>query len=84
MKQTSRGYRSGLLLMQGGSVADGPALSVPRVPPEHLDYLSDMIRQLQKIARQGGCSTLAGILELAFREVDVKRRERLSQVAAEA
>ena len=84
MKQSSRGYRGGLLLMQGGSVGDGLDRGIPRVPQEHLDYLSDMIRQLQKIARQGGCSTLAGILELAFREVDVKRREQTPQVAGEA
>jgi hypothetical protein len=76
MKQSSRGYRGGLLLMQGGEA--GSAQNAMRVPAEHLDYLSDMIRQLQKIARQGGCSTLAGILELAFREVDVKRREQMS------
>lgn len=38
------------------------------------DYLADMIRQLQVLAWQTDCSTLASILEIAYREVDSKRR----------
>ena len=77
MKQSSTGYRHGLLVVQGGR--DKPS---PTQPPrhlagmEHLEYLSDMIRQLQRIAGHVNCATLAGILELGLREVDVKRRER--------
>ncbi len=80
MKQSSSGYRGGFVVVQGGGGCDdGLGSRVPAGPMpgvDHLEYLSDMIRQMQRMARASNCSTLAGILELASREVDVKRRER--------
>ena len=84
MERPSPG-KGGLYLVQGKSAdpprgsAELPARQGEAAAPSHADslaYMCDMIRQMQKIARKGGCSTLAGVLELAFREADLKRRER--------
>ncbi len=43
---------------------------------EQVEYLADMIGQLQLLARRTGCTTLAGILELAQHEADLQRQRR--------
>ena len=84
MKQSSGGYRGGFVVVQGGAGCEdglgGRAEAAPMPGIDHLEYLSDMIRQMQRMARASNCSTLAGILELAFREVDIKRREQPGNV----
>lgn len=47
---------------------------------EEFEYLTDMIRQLQMLARQTGSSTLAGILELAHHEADLQLRRQVRKV----
>lgn len=44
---------------------------------EEFEYLTDMIRQLEMLARQTGSSTLAGILELAHHEADLQLRRQV-------
>jgi hypothetical protein len=68
--------KGGFVVVQGGAGEHNPGGAAGLSRIENLSYLCDMIRQMQRIARQGGCSTLAGILELAFREADLRRRER--------
>lgn len=76
MKQSSTDFRRGLLVVDGGVGKPRPTESARHLSGmEHLEYLSDMILQLQRIARHVNCTTLAGILELGLSEVDVKRRE---------
>ena len=44
---------------------------------EYLDYLADMIHELQRMAEQGGLVTLSGILRLAHTEaLSCRERER--------
>lgn len=77
MKPPSTGYRRGFIVVQGGAGNAPPPSDIRQLAGmEQLEYLSDMIRQLQRIARLINCATLAGILELAFREVDLKRRDQ--------
>ena len=77
MKQSSTDYRHGLLVVEGGAGRPRPTERPRHLSGmEHLEYLSDMILQLQRIARHVNCTTLAGILELGLTEVDAKRRER--------
>jgi len=78
MTQSSTGNRFSLLVVQGGKSSNPPPASHRKkhIDIDHLEYMSDMIRQLQRIARHVDCSTLARILELASCEVDLQRRER--------
>ncbi len=86
MDHGSKRGKQRLVLVQAGPRAarqsDGGA-GMSREPQRHehagmvrqqLDYVTDMIRQMQVMAWQAGCGTLAGILELAHREADIQRR----------
>lgn len=44
---------------------------------DYIDYLADMIHELQRMAEQGGLVTLSGILRLAHTEaLSCRERER--------
>ena len=53
--------------LRGGARADGQDNPEP-VSADYLEYLSDMIAELRLISEKTGMPTLAGILELAYRE----------------
>ena len=67
MEEARRGDRTLALVhasqeQDGSMPAEGPAANATR---EHFEYLADMIRQMQVLAWQTGCSRLAELLELA-------------------
>ena len=41
---------------------------------QKLDYIASMANDLQSMAEDCGCATLAGLFELARREADLRRR----------
>lgn len=45
---------------------------------DYLDYLSDMVLELKSMAEQADTPTLAGLLELAYREARLQREQRLN------
>jgi hypothetical protein len=57
----------------GGGAGAGSAASALRA--ERLDYIAEIARELQAMADQAGCPTLAGLLELACREARQRRRD---------
>jgi hypothetical protein len=46
----------------------------PASLPERLDYIAQMVRQLQMMSAPTNCRTLTGLLELAYHEALQKRR----------
>ncbi|MCL4765893.1 MAG: hypothetical protein KJZ80_06670 [Hyphomicrobiaceae bacterium] len=74
MDQAAKRGRRRLVLVQAGGCETGQEASErTSVPRQQLEYMADMIRQMQVMAWHAGCSTLAGILELAHREADMQR-----------
>ena len=43
-------------------------------PGDRLDYIADMVHELQALAAQADCQTLSGLLDLAYREAVQQRR----------
>jgi hypothetical protein len=41
---------------------------------ERLEYIAEILGQLEAMAEQEGCATLAGLLGLAHREARLQRR----------
>ena len=60
----------------GEFVGDGRALSVAAETPDYMDYLADMILELQAMADHSEAPTLAGILALAHREALIQKDAR--------
>lgn len=63
-----------LALVRAEQEALQPAKTEPAPTREQFEYLADMIRQMQVLAWQTGCSRVAELLELAHREADQHRR----------
>ncbi len=47
---------------------------VPTSPVERLDYIAAMVQELKTMSAQANCQTLAGLLDLAYREAKQRRR----------
>jgi hypothetical protein len=43
---------------------------------EQIEYIADLILELTEMARAGKLHTLAGILELAYKEASLRSRDR--------
>ncbi len=63
-----------LVPVHGEQEAAQPAETGSRPTREQFEYLADMIRHMQVLAWQTGCSRVAELLELAHREADQQRR----------
>ena len=50
------------------------ASPVPTSPTERLDYIAAMVQELKTMSAQANCQTLAGLLDLAYREAKQRRR----------
>lgn len=47
-----------------------------QVGSDYLDYLSDMVLELKVMAERADTPTLAGLLDLAYREAQLQRDQR--------
>jgi hypothetical protein len=41
---------------------------------ERLEYIAEIARELEAMADEVGCATLAGLLNLAYREAELRRQ----------
>lgn len=76
MEQAPKGNRRLVLVHANPEISKGGRGDRKDASPtrEQFEYLADMIRQMQVLAWQTGCSKLAGLLEQAHREADQQRR----------
>ena len=84
MEQARKSNDGGLALVRAAPEACGDKVrqrGSADSTREEFQYLADMIRQLQVLARQTGSSTLAGILELAHHEADLQQRRQVRKVS---
>jgi hypothetical protein len=62
--------------------ADGRAATSEALTSDYIDYMADIIQELQRMAEQGGLVTLGGILGLAHTEARLcQERDRKSHSA---
>lgn len=57
---------TGTRRLSGG--ASDPSARTSPVSADHIDYMADIIHELQRMAEQGGLVTLGGLLRLAHTE----------------
>lgn len=54
-----------------------PSASLKGITPtERLDYIADMLTELERMAAEGGYGTLASILQVAYEEALQSRDDR--------
>ncbi len=80
--EQARGAERRLSLVHSEQEASRPGEGGPGNPTrEQFEYLADMIRQMQVLAWQTGCSRVAELLEMAHREADQQRRARPTRLS---
>jgi len=72
-----------LVIVHGRSnpgAAEMPQTGSANANGEQIEYLADMIRQMQVLARQTGSLALARILEVAHREAVLQRKGNAKRI----
>ena len=70
--ETGNGAASGR--KHGNRAARAASALAVSSPGDRLDYIADMVHELQALAAQADCKTLSGLLDLAYWEAVQKRR----------
>ena len=74
MAERRRPRISDILGQKGGAEPSTSAIRAPASRGDQLEYLGDLVLELQCIADNLGCATLAGLLAVAHKEALIQSR----------